>query len=107
MPGASSSSASTGSSFGGAAFPTASFRTIIRDPRHVLRGLQDRYAPRQGKLVGVMRGRIWDVAVDLRARSKTFGQHYGRELSDLNGLLMWIPPGFAHGFSCSAMSPRT
>ncbi|MGE3267870.1 MAG: dTDP-4-dehydrorhamnose 3,5-epimerase [Chloroflexota bacterium] len=64
----------------------------------VLRGLHFQHTPAQGKLVGVMRGRIWDVAVDIRTGSPTFGQSYGVELSDLNGTLLWIPPGFAHGF---------
>ncbi|MBV9240478.1 MAG: dTDP-4-dehydrorhamnose 3,5-epimerase family protein, partial [Acidobacteria bacterium] len=64
----------------------------------VLRGLHYQYEPAQGKLVGVTRGRIWDVAVDVRPDSATFGESYGCELSDLNGLLLWIPTGFAHGF---------
>jgi len=64
----------------------------------VLRGLHYQYSPAQGKLVGVTRGSIWDVAVDLRMDSPTLGQSYGCELSDLNGRLLWIPAGFAHGF---------
>lgn len=64
----------------------------------VLRGLHYQSDPPQGKLVGVVRGRIWDVAVDLRAGSPTFGQSRGLELSDENGLLLWVPAGFAHGF---------
>jgi dTDP-4-dehydrorhamnose 3,5-epimerase len=69
-----------------------------RSAPRVLRGLHYQYDPPQGKLVGVTRGRIWDVAVDIRADSPTLGQSYGVELSDMNGLLLWIPPGFAHGF---------
>ena len=64
----------------------------------VLRGLHYQHSPAQGKLVGVTRGKIWDVAVDLRKESPTFGRSYGVELSDLNGQLLWIPAGFAHGF---------
>lgn len=64
----------------------------------VLRGLHYQHGPAQGKLVGVTRGRVWDVAVDIRPDSPTFGEYYGVELSDTNGLLFWIPPGFAHGF---------
>ena len=64
----------------------------------VLRGLHYQQNPCQGKLVGVVRGRIWDAVVDLRASSPTYGQHIGVELNDLNGKLLWIPPGFGHGF---------
>jgi len=65
----------------------------------ILRGLHYQSNPSpQGKLVGVVRGRIWDVAVDIRPNSPTYGKHVGVELSDMNGRLLWIPPGFAHGF---------
>ena len=64
----------------------------------VLRGLHYQRDPEQGKLVGAIRGRIWDVAVDIRADSPTFGKSFGTELSDENGRLLWIPAGFAHGF---------
>src|SRR5947209_8015890 len=64
----------------------------------ILRGLHYQHTPPQGKLVGVVRGRVWDVAVDIRPGSPTFGQHYGTELSSDNGMLFWIPAGFAHGF---------
>jgi dTDP-4-dehydrorhamnose 3,5-epimerase len=64
----------------------------------VLRGLHYQRGPAQGKLIGVIRGRIWDVAVDIRPRSPTFGQNFGTEMSDENGRLLWIPVGFAHGF---------
>ncbi len=64
----------------------------------VLRGLHFQNKPAQGKLVGVIRGKIWDVAVDVRPSSPTFGKHASVELTDINGRLLWIPPGFAHGF---------
>ncbi len=64
----------------------------------ILRGLHYQYDPPQGKLVGVVRGAVWDVAVDVRPDSPTFGQHFGIELSDSNGTLLWMPAGFAHGF---------
>ena len=64
----------------------------------VLRGLHYQSQPAQGKLVGVTRGKILDVAVDIRPESKTLGQYFAIELSDMKANLLWIPPGFAHGF---------
>jgi dTDP-4-dehydrorhamnose 3,5-epimerase len=64
----------------------------------VLRGLHFQHTPAQGKLVGVVRGAIWDVAVDIRPESPSFGRSFGVELSDMNGRLLWVPAGFAHGF---------
>lgn len=52
----------------------------------------------QGKLVRVVRGAVWDVAVDIRRSSASFGQCVGIELSEDNHKQFWIPPGFAHGF---------
>jgi dTDP-4-dehydrorhamnose 3,5-epimerase len=67
--------------------------------RGVLRGLHYQKAPHaQGKLVSVIQGAIWDVAVDIRTQSPTYGQWFGAELSASNHKQMWIPPGFAHGF---------
>jgi dTDP-4-dehydrorhamnose 3,5-epimerase len=64
----------------------------------VLRGLHYQLANPQGKLVHVANGRIFDVAVDIRRGSPSFGRWFGTELSDDNLLSLWIPPGFAHGF---------
>ncbi len=65
----------------------------------VLRGLHYQLPPRaQGKLVRVVRGAAYDVAVDIRRRSPTFGRWVGIELSEANRKQLWIPAGFAHGF---------
>jgi len=64
----------------------------------VIRGLHYQSNPNQGKLVGVIRGKVWDVVVDIRSKSPTFGKWFGIELNDLEGKLLWVPPGFAHGF---------
>jgi len=70
-----------------------------RSRRGVLRGLHFQRPPHaQGKLVRVSRGRAWDVAVDLREGSPTFGKYFALELSESNRLMFWIPAGFAHGF---------
>lgn len=67
--------------------------------RGVVRGLHYQLPPKaQGKLVRVVKGEIFDVAVDLRRSSATFGRWVGRTLSDSNARQMWIPEGFAHGF---------
>lgn len=69
-----------------------------RSARGVLRGLHFQNPNPQGKLVRVLAGRVWDVAVDLRQSSATFGKWYGLELSAANKRMFWVPPGFAHGF---------
>ncbi|OSM05353.1 putative dTDP-4-dehydrorhamnose 3,5-epimerase [Magnetofaba australis IT-1] len=66
--------------------------------RGVLRGLHYQIQQPQGKLVRVLRGEIFDVAVDLRRSSPTFGQWDGWVLNDVTREGVWIPPGFAHGF---------
>lgn len=66
----------------------------------VIRGLHYQLNPHsQSKLVSVIKGAVWDVAVDLRASSPTFGQWYGVELTEENHLQFLVPQGFAHGFS--------
>ena len=69
-----------------------------RSRKGVLRGLHFQRVQPQGKLVRVPIGRVYDVAVDIRPNSPTFGQHVGIELNEDNHRQMWIPPGLAHGF---------
>ncbi|PKP94085.1 MAG: dTDP-4-dehydrorhamnose 3,5-epimerase [Alphaproteobacteria bacterium HGW-Alphaproteobacteria-15] len=69
-----------------------------RSQKGVLRGLHFQNPGAQGKLVRVTRGAVFDVAVDLRASSPTFGQWVGVELSADNNRMFWVPEGFAHGF---------
>ncbi len=78
--------------------------TFVQDNMSVsskgtLRGLHYQLHPHgQGKLVRALRGVVFDVAVDIRDGSPTFGKWIGRTLSEENGLALWVPPGFAHGF---------
>ncbi|VCU70098.1 dTDP-4-dehydrorhamnose 3,5-epimerase [Pigmentiphaga humi] len=69
-----------------------------RSRRGVLRGLHYQLTNPQGKLVRAARGRVYDVAVDIRQGSPNFGQWVGVELDDVHHRQLWIPPGFAHGF---------
>jgi dTDP-4-dehydrorhamnose 3,5-epimerase len=69
-----------------------------RSARHVLRGLHYQLTQPQGKLVRVIAGAVYDVAVDIRRGSPTFARWVGIELSADNQRIAWVPPGFAHGF---------
>lgn len=69
-----------------------------RSARGVLRGLHYQFHNPQGKLVRVVRGAVFDVAVDIRRSSPTFGRWIGVELSEDNHRQLWVPPGLAHGF---------
>lgn len=92
-------------SFNGKAFDEAVGRHVefvqdnhSRSTKGVLRGLHYQIQQPQGKLVRVARGAVFDVAVDIRKSSPTFGKWVGVELSEDNHRQLWVPPGFAHGF---------
>ena len=69
-----------------------------RSARHVLRGMHFQVNRPQGKLVRVVRGEVFDVAVDIRRDSPTYGRWVGERLSQTNQRQLWVPPGLAHGF---------
>jgi len=71
---------------------------LSRSSRNVLRGLHLQNPNSQGKLVSAMRGRVLDVAADVRVGSPSFGRHVAVELSEDNRRQLWVPRGFAHGF---------
>ena len=74
------------------------FSLVSRSKKNVLRGLHMQTKKMQGKYLSVLKGRILDVVVDCRKKSKTFGKHYKIILSEKNATSIYIPPGFAHGF---------
>jgi dTDP-4-dehydrorhamnose 3,5-epimerase len=79
-------------------------RTTTAPSRGVLRGLHYRSITRRGKLVRVIAGEVYDVAVDLRRASPTFGRHVAVTLSADNARMLWVPAGFAHGFCVTSDS---
>ena len=69
-----------------------------RSSQGILRGLHYQIKQPQGKLVRVLSGEVFDVVVDLRRNSPTFGKWFGMYLNDISKQMLWVPPGFAHGF---------
>ena len=82
----------------GLAIPNFVQGNVSSSSRGVLRGLHYQWPKPQGKYVSVLEGEVWDVAVDIRQSSPTFGKWVGVELSATNHRQLWIPEGFAHGF---------
>ena len=74
------------------------FTCFSSSKKNVLRGLHLQTKFAQGKYLSVLKGEIYDVAVDLRKNSKTFGKYFSIKISNENGISIYIPPGFAHGF---------
>lgn len=92
--------------FAGIGLPAFLQDNFSRSAERVLRGLHFQYKPAQGKLVTCLRGKVFDVAVDIRRESSTFGRHVPVILDGDHPQWFWIPAGFAHGFqvisSCGA-----
>ena len=74
------------------------FQILSVSKKNVLRGLHFQVRKPQGKLISVLKGEIFDVSVDLRKKSKTYGKYFSVRLSEKNCTSVFIPPGFAHGF---------
>ena len=74
------------------------FQILSVSKKNVLRGLHFQVKKPQGKLISVLKGEIFDVSVDIRKNSKTFGKYFSIKLSEKNCTSVFIPPGFAHGF---------
>ena len=74
------------------------FQILSVSKKNVLRGLHFQVKQPQGKLISVLKGEIFDVTVDLRKNSKTFGKYFSIRLSEKNCTSIFVPPGFAHGF---------
>ena len=74
------------------------FNVVSMSKKNVIRGLHLQKKSTQGKYISVIKGKIFDVALDLRKGSKTFGKYFSIFLSEKNSISVYIPPGFAHGF---------
>ena len=74
------------------------FHVMSLSKKNIIRGLHIQVKKPQGKFITVIKGKIFDVAVDLRKKSKTYGKYFSKILSEKNSLSIYIPPGFAHGF---------
>ena len=74
------------------------FHVMSFSKKNVIRGLHIQTKNSQGKFITVIKGKIFDVTVDLRKKSKTYGKYFSKILSEKNSLSVYIPPGFAHGF---------
>ena len=74
------------------------FHVMSFSKKNIIRGLHIQTKNPQGKFITVIKGKIFDVAVDLRKNSKTYGKYYSKILSEKNSTSIYIPPGFAHGF---------